>query len=79
MSRPERWFQLGRFTVMKISFSDEAVAQAAIRIFESYGYHAQLSGNDVVTDCPALLAAPVLEKTVGLDAIERLDIGRDFA
>jgi hypothetical protein len=59
--------------MMRISFSNMTTARAAVHVLEAYGYSAERSGRDVVTDCPTLLAVPAIEKRVGLAEIERLD------
>src|SRR6185312_16981779 len=41
---------------MKISFSSDSAARAAVTIIEKYGYTAAAVGTLVCTDCPALLA-----------------------
>ncbi len=60
---------------MRITFSCEAAAQAAVRFIEQYGYAAAAVGSTVVTDCPALLAVPVVGRNVGLHAVERVQLG----
>jgi hypothetical protein len=59
---------------MRVSFSTMTTAQAAVNALEAYGYSATQFGCDVVTDCPTLLAIPVIQKRVGLAEIERLDL-----
>jgi hypothetical protein len=61
---------------MRISFSSATAAGAAARIFEQYGYRAEQHEKDVLTDCPALLAAPAIERTIGLELVERIEVGR---
>jgi hypothetical protein len=63
---------------MRVSFSSATMAQAAVKVLETYGYSAMQLGRDVVTDCPTLLAVPAIQKRVGLAEVERLDLtGRD--
>ena len=59
--------------MMRVSFSTMTTARAAVHVLEAYGYSARQSGCDVVTDCPTLLAIPVIRKRVGFAEIERLD------
>lgn len=61
--------------MLRVSFSTMTTARAAVKVLEAYGYSAEQSGCDVVTDCPTLLAIPAIEKRVGLAEIERLDFG----
>jgi len=60
--------------MLRVSFSTMTAARAAMNALEAYGYRAEQSGRDVVTDCPTLLAIPVIQKRVGFAAIERLDL-----
>jgi hypothetical protein len=60
---------------MRISFSNVSAARAAASILEQYGFSAHQTGVEVVTDCPTLLAAPAIERSIGLELIERIDIG----
>ena len=59
---------------MRVSFSNVTTAQAALSVFEAYGYSAKQVGRDIVTDCPTLLAVPAIEKRVGFAEVERLDL-----
>jgi hypothetical protein len=59
---------------MRISFSTATAARAAARIFEQYGYVAKQNEREVVTDCPTLLAAPAIERSIGLELVERIDV-----
>jgi hypothetical protein len=59
---------------MRISFSNEATARAAVAVLEQYGYHATPKGAAVETECPALLAVPAVGKAVGLHQIERVQL-----
>ena len=61
--------------MLRVSFSTMTAARAAVNVFEAYGYSAKHFGRDVVTDCPTLLAIPVIQKRVGFAEIERLDLG----
>ena len=61
--------------MLRVSFSTMTAARAAVNVLEAYGYSAKQFGCDVVTDCPTLLAIPVIQKRVGLAEIERLDLG----
>jgi hypothetical protein len=60
---------------MRISFSSTTAAGAAARILEQYGYRVEQQGREVVTDCPTLLAAPALERSIGLELVERIEVG----
>ncbi|HEY8923544.1 MAG TPA: hypothetical protein VIU64_04125 [Polyangia bacterium] len=59
---------------MRFRFATLAAAEAARRVFESYGYAATQTGQDVWTDCPTLLAVPAVERRIGLKAIDQLDL-----
>jgi hypothetical protein len=59
--------------MLRVSFSSTTTARAAVHVLEAYGYSAQQSGGDVVTDCPTLLALPLIQKRVGFAEIERLE------
>lgn len=60
--------------MLRVSFSSMTTARAAVSVLEAYGYSAKQFGRDVVTDCPTLLAVPVIQKRVGFAEIERLDL-----
>ena len=60
--------------MLRVSFSSESKARAAVDAFAAYGYSARRSGRHVVTDCPPLLAIPAIQKRVGFAEIERLDL-----
>ena len=60
--------------MLRVSFSTMTTARAAVNLLEAYGYSAKQFGCDVVTDCPTLLAIPVIQKRVGFAEIERLDL-----
>jgi hypothetical protein len=57
---------------MRISFSNRTAARAATSILEQYGFSARQLGCEVETDCPALLAAPAIERSIGLELVERI-------
>ena len=59
---------------MRVSFASMTAARAAVSVLEAYGYSARQVGKDVVTDCPALLAVPAIQKRVGLAEVERLQL-----
>jgi hypothetical protein len=59
---------------MRISFSHRVAARAAARIFEQYGFTAKQTDTEVFTDCPTLLAAPAIERSIGLELVERIDL-----
>jgi hypothetical protein len=59
---------------MRIKFSNEHTAQAAASVFERYGYETSRSGTLLVTDCPTLLAVPVVQRSVGFDQVQEVDI-----
>lgn len=59
---------------MRISFSNEATARAAVAVLEQYGYQASPVGASIDTECPPLLAVPALSKAVGLHRIETVHI-----
>jgi hypothetical protein len=61
---------------MRVSFVTEKAARAAVNAFVSYGYAADRIGNDVVTDCPSLLAVSSIEREIGFGQIERLDLSK---
>ncbi len=58
--------------VLQIAFSSETAARSAVKTIESYGYTAAAVGSVVRTDCPPLLAVPVLERNVGLHQMEKV-------
>ena len=59
---------------MRISFSNRVAARAAARIFEQYGFTAKQTYTEFFTDCPTLLAAPAIERSIGLELVERIDL-----
>lgn len=59
---------------MRISFSCVDAARAAVSLLATFGFHAVQAGPDVVTDCPALLAAPAIEHAIGFEQVERIDL-----
>ncbi|HEX3902670.1 MAG TPA: hypothetical protein VH853_07450 [Polyangia bacterium] len=59
---------------MRISFSNRTAARAAAGIFEQYGFSAKQIDTEVLTDCPTLLAAPAIERSIGLELVERIDV-----
>ncbi|HVV52910.1 MAG TPA: hypothetical protein VHO06_24830 [Polyangia bacterium] len=59
---------------MRICFSTRAAARAAASIFEQYGFAAKQVDTEVLTDCPTLLAAPAIERSIGLELVERIDV-----
>ena len=60
---------------MRITLADEHSARAVVIALERYGYEAQRSGRTVLTDCPALLAVAVAERTVGLRRVAKAELG----
>jgi hypothetical protein len=60
---------------MCITFSSETVARSAAKIFEEYGYAAHAVGTVVTTDCPPLLAVPVVGRAIGLHQVEDVRLG----
>jgi len=58
---------------MRISFSTTGAARAAAAILEQYGFSANQSGKEVVTNCPTLLAAPAIERSIGLELVEGIE------
>ncbi|HEY5088436.1 MAG TPA: hypothetical protein VIK30_00625 [Polyangia bacterium] len=60
---------------MRISFSNIVAAHAAVSILTQYGFVAEQVGAVVTTDCPTLLAAPAIERSIGLELVERIDLG----
>lgn len=60
--------------MLRVSFSSVTKARAAVWALEDYGYSANQFGREVVTDCPTLLALPVIEKRVGFADVDRLDL-----
>jgi len=57
---------------VRITFSTEEAAQAALDIWERHGLGATRSGAVVVTTCPALWAIPIIHRTIGFHQVERL-------
>jgi hypothetical protein len=60
--------------MLRVSFSSMTKARAAVKVLEAYGYSAKQVGEQVVTDCPTLLAVSAIEKRVGFAELERLDL-----
>ena len=58
---------------MRISFTTPGAARAAASILEQYGFSASQSGKEVVTNCPTLLAAPAIERSIGLELVEGIE------
>jgi hypothetical protein len=58
---------------MRISFATTSAARAAATILEQYGFSAAQTGKDVVTNCPTLLAAPAIERSIGLELVEGIE------
>jgi hypothetical protein len=58
--------------MLRVSFSSMTTARAARDVLEAYGYSARQFDRDIVTDCPTLLAVPVIPKRVGFAEIDRL-------
>jgi len=58
---------------MRISFATTTAARAAATILEQYGFSAAQTGKDVVTNCPTLLAAPAIERSIGLELVEGIE------
>ena len=58
---------------MRISFATTGAARAAASILEQYGFSANQSGKEVVTNCPTLLAAPAIERSIGLELVEGIE------
>ena len=42
-------------------------------LLEQYGFSANQTGKDVVTNCPTLLAAPAIERSIGLELVENIE------
>jgi hypothetical protein len=61
---------------MQITFTDDDVASTAARILEQYGYRSMVSGVTVETDCPALLAVPVVQRTLGFERVDDIQFVR---
>jgi hypothetical protein len=59
---------------MRISFSNIVAAHAAANILKQYGFVAEQIGAVVTTDCPTLLAAPAIERSIGLELVDRIDV-----
>jgi hypothetical protein len=62
------------YEMLRVWFSSVTKARAAARVLDGYGYAAKQIGCEVVTDCPTLLALPVIEKRVGFADVERLEL-----
>jgi len=65
--------RFARETAMRISFTTASAARAAVSILEQYGFSASQAGKDVVTNCPTLLAAPAIERSIGLELVEGIE------
>jgi len=59
--------------MLRVSFSSMTTARTAVKVLETYGYSAEQRGGDVVTDCPTLLALPVIQQRIGFAEIERFE------
>ncbi len=59
---------------MKITFSSEKVAKAAVSIWERNGFRATRTGPTIVTDCPTLWAVPILRRAIGFDRVEKVAV-----
>jgi hypothetical protein len=59
---------------MRISFANVTAARAAAEILTQHGFSAVQTETVVVTDCPTLLAAPAIERSIGLELIDRIDL-----
>ena len=64
---------------MRISFTTPGAARAAASILEQYGFTASQSGKEVVTNCPTLLAAPAIERSIGLELVEGIEFSNGGA
>jgi hypothetical protein len=60
--------------LLRIAFANVTAARAAADILVQHGFTATQNENVVVTDCPTLLAAPAIERSIGLELIERIDL-----
>ena len=60
--------------MLRVSFSSMTTARSAVNALEAYGYSAKQVGQEVVTDCPTLLAVLAIQKRVGFAEIERVDL-----
>jgi hypothetical protein len=60
--------------VMRISFTNVTAARVAVDILVQHGFAAVQNDKVVVTDCPTLLAAPAIERSIGLELIDRIDL-----
>lgn len=59
---------------MRITVANEFAAHAAVEVLRRYGYSASSQGCEIWSDCPVLLAIPALERALGLQALERVDL-----
>jgi len=59
---------------MRISFSNEATARAAVAVLEQHGYHATPQGAAIEPECPPLLAVPAVGDAGGLQQIEEVHL-----
>jgi len=59
---------------MRIQFSTPKAAHAAVAILQQYGFSAEEHERSVTTDCPTLLAAPAIERSIGLELVENIDL-----
>lgn len=60
---------------MRIAFCSRTAARAAASILEQYGFSVKQLDREVLTDCPTLLAAPAIARSIGLELVERIDLG----
>lgn len=61
--------------MLRVSFATMTTARAAVNVLETYGYSAKQFGQDVVTECPPLLAIPAIQKRIGFAEIDSIDFG----
>ena len=59
---------------MRIQFSTPKAAHAAVAILQQYGFSAEQHERSVTTDCPTLQAAPAIERSIGLELVENIDL-----
>jgi hypothetical protein len=57
---------------LRITFSSETAARAAVKTIERYGYAATATGSVVRTNCPPLLAVPAVGRDDGLHQMEHV-------
>jgi hypothetical protein len=60
---------------MRIVFESSEAARAGVNVVERYGFSAVIDDETLTTDCPALLAAPAILRSIGPEHVARMEVG----